>query len=205
VKEESKGEKSKEMRFVFLDGSNVLFGTPGKIKAGIDVAKGKGKDAFSTGRTKDFLKKIDTSSIFWMMLGNIPEDVKQKASSGGLMQLDLSKAEGLVGAFDFKNGALSGNIQLFNANEQANKQIADTLNGFKGMGAMFAQQDPDLGQVLNALSISAGADGVKLSISVPEALMNKMAEKAKAKAQSMVQPAVTEEPKSEEQAKTEKN
>jgi hypothetical protein len=126
--------------------------------------------------------------MFWLAVGSIPAKVKD-APAGGMMPVDLSKAEAFTAVADFKNKTLSGELRLISYNEAGNKQIADMLNGLKALGAMGAAKEPELGELLNGIQLSSAADHVKLVFSLSEELMNKLGDKAKDKAKSMAAPA----------------
>ncbi len=103
-----------------------------------------------------YVDKLDKNSMFWLAVGNIPDKIKN-APAGGMMPVDLSKAEAFTAFVDYKGKTFSGEFRLISYNESGNKQIADMLNGLKSLGAMGSAKDPDLGQLLNSIQLSSGS------------------------------------------------
>ncbi len=184
---------SKDVRLVFLNKGNIVFGSPLSVKKVIDLDLKQGKSVLQTAALMKYVDMLDKKSMFWLAVGSIPDKMKGQAG-GGMMPVDLSKAEAFTAFADFKNKTLFGELRLVSHNETGNKQIADMLNGLKSLGAMGAAKEPELGELLNGIQLSSAADHVKLTFSISEELMNKLGAKAKEKAQRMVPPASPMEP-----------
>ena len=186
-------DPAKAARLAFLNQNNILFGSPLQLKKAIDLNLDKGKSVLQTASLMKYVDKLDKKSMFWLALGNIPEKMKS-APAGGMMPVDLSKAEAFTAFLDYKGKTFSGEFRLISYNEAGNKQIADMLNGLKSLGAMGSAKDPDLGQLLNSIQLSSAADHIKLTFSLSEELMNKMSAKAKDKANAMMPSAAPVQP-----------
>ena len=184
-------DASKDMRLAFLNKANIVVGSPLSVKKALDLAAKNGKNVLQTPALMKYVDKLDKKSMFWLAVGSIPAKVKD-APAGGMMPVDLSKAEAFTAVADFKNKTLSGELRLISYNESGNKQIADMLNGLKALGAMGAAKEPELGELLNGIQLSSAADHVKLAFSLSEELMNKLGDKAKDKAKDMAAPAQPE-------------
>jgi len=63
------------------------------------------------------------------------------------------------------------------SDEAKNKEIANSLNQLKAMGAVIKIQDFNLGDILNRIEISAGPDHVRIYASFPEDLPNNLIDK----------------------------
>ncbi|HSQ35719.1 MAG TPA: hypothetical protein VLQ89_06995, partial [Candidatus Binatia bacterium] len=175
--------KDKDMRLAFLNKSSILIGSPLHVKKAIDLAAKKGQSVRQTAALMKYVDALDKKSMFWLALGNIPAKMKE-APAGGMMPVDLSKAEAFTAVADFKNKVLSGELRLISKNEAGNKQIVEMLNGLKALGAMGASKEPELGQLLNGIQLGASADAITLSFSLSEELMNNLGDKAKDNAQT---------------------
>ncbi|MCU0237588.1 MAG: hypothetical protein MUC72_10965 [Acidobacteria bacterium] len=186
-----KSDDAKDMRLAFLNKANIAIGSPAQVKQAIDMAAKGGKSVKQTAALMKYVDQLDKKSMFWLVVGSIPAKVKE-APAGGMMPVDLSKAEAFTAVADFKNKVLSGELRLISNNEAGNKQVADMLNGLKSLGAMGAAKEPELGELLNGIQLSSAADHIKLTFSLSEELMNKLGAKAKDKAQSMAAPAQPE-------------
>lgn len=191
-------DSAKDMRLVFLNRANIVIGSPLPVKKTVDLTAKKGKNVLQTPALMKYVNTLDKKSMFWLALGSIPAKVKE-APAGGMMPVDLSKAEAFTAVADFKNKTLSGELRLIAQNESGNKQIADMLNGLKALGAMGAAKEPELGELLNGIQLSSAADHVKLTFSLSEALLDKLGAKAKDKAQSMMPSARPSEPAMEDE------
>ncbi len=189
-------DAAKDTRLAFLNKANILIGSPLPVKKAIDLAAKNGKNVLATPALMKYVEKLDKKSMFWLAVGSIPAKMKE-APAGGMMPVDLSKAEAFTAFADFKNKTLSGELRLISNNEAGNKQIADMLNGLKALGAMGAAKEPELGQLLNGIQLSSAADHVKLVFTISEELMDKLGEKAKDKAKTMAAPAVPAAPMEE--------
>jgi hypothetical protein len=84
--------------------------------------------------------------------------------------------------FDYRLAALVADIRTHGGTKEQNENLAGVLNGFKSLGAMFAAQEPLAGEVLDAIEIISGADYTRVSVKLPQATLDKIAEMAKAKA-----------------------
>ena len=184
-----KGEEAKKnIRLAFLNANNIVIGTEAQIKQAVDLAQGSGQSVLKNAAMMKYVDKLKKDSMFWLAIGNIPDKFKN-APAGGMMPVDLSKAEAFIGYLDFKGKTFSGEFQLVSHNEQGNKQVVDMLNGLKALGAMGSAKEPELGQLLNGIQLSSSPDSIKLAFSLSEELMNKMSDKAKDKAKGMMPPA----------------
>jgi len=177
-------DSSKDMRLAFLNKGTIVAGSPEPVKHAIDKAAKKGQSVLKTAALMKYVDKLDKKSMFWLAVGNIPTKMKE-APAGGMMPIDLSKAEAFTAVADFKNKVLAGELRLISNNEAGNKQIVDMLNGLKSLGAMGAAKEPELGELLNGIQLSSAADHIKLTFTLSEALLDKLGAKAKNKAQSM--------------------
>ncbi|MCX6558407.1 MAG: hypothetical protein NTW95_13420 [Candidatus Aminicenantes bacterium] len=182
----------KEARLVFLTPYAIAIGTEAQVKLAVDLAQGSGASILKNAAMMKYVDKLQKDSMLWLAIGNIPDKLKN-APAGGMMPVDLSKAEAFIGYVDYKSKTFSGKFQLLSNNEAGNKQVVDMLNGLKALGAMGSAKEPELGQLLNAIQLSASADAITLSFSLPEELMNKLSDKAKDKAKGMMPPAAPAE------------
>jgi hypothetical protein len=184
--------KSENVRLAFLNDWNVAIGSPDRVKAAISLTKGTGKMALESEGIKSRIAAINQSSLFWFVLSALPDSVK-KNQAGSMMGIDTSKLEALVGQFDFDKKILSGFLKVLAKDPEGNKKLVDMLNGFKGMAAMGASKDsPEVGELVNGITLTASADAINLNFSIKEEVMNKLGEKAKAKVSSMAQPVPAE-------------
>ena len=94
------------------------------------------------------------------------------------MLSSLSSLKAMTMRFDYANKTLDMAIQALTADAGKNKEIADMLNGFKAMGALAAGEKPEIGELLNKIEITSGADNVTIKALLPEELLTKLAKMA---------------------------
>ena len=162
-----------EGAFAFLDSSNIVIGSEAEVKTVIDIAQKKADNLYKNEGLTDLLAKTEKEGILWGAF-LIPEKAVEEAASENPMMSSFKAVRAATLLFDYKNQNIIADIRLMSTDEESNKQIADALNGFKALGAMAASEKPELGELLNKIEISSTADHVKLYLSLPEELLNKL-------------------------------
>jgi len=158
----------------FLDASNIAIGTEPGVKAVIDVLKKKKENVFKNADMAGLFKQAKKSSLLWAVV-SIPPEVSKKMSQENPMLGSLEGVHSLIFAFDYKNKAIEAEFKALNKDEAKNKQIAEFLTGLKAMGGMVGGNKPSLGELLNKIEVTSGADFVSLSANIPEELLTKLA------------------------------
>jgi Protein of unknown function (DUF3352) len=171
-------EENKPVSGVFLDESNVLFGTAPAVKKVIDVHQKKADNIWKNENVSTLLKGMNTGAMLWAGFA-IPADTMQQASSQNPMLGAFSKIQALVISFDYKDKNVLAEIKALSPGADTNKQMADALNGFKALGAGAAAKEPMVGELLNKIDISSAEDHVKISAVIPEALIESLSQKVK--------------------------
>ena len=174
------GEDNKPFSGAFLDESNILVGADAAVKKVIDVYQKKAENVWKNEQMPPLLKGMNTSAMVWGGMV-IPPDAMKQASSSNPMLGAFSDIRSILLSFDYKNEALLIEIKAMSPDADKNKQMADALNGFKALGAGVAAKEPLVGEVLNKIDISSAADHVKLGANLPEELLQRLGQKAKAK------------------------
>jgi hypothetical protein len=173
------GEK-KPVSGVFLDESNILFGTDAAVRKVIDVHQKKADNVWKNETLSALLKGMNTAAMVWGGFSISPETMKQ-ASSQNPMLGAFSDIQSILLSFDYKEKNVLVEIKAMSPVEAKNKQMADALNGFKALGAGAAAKEPQLGELLNKIEIGSASDHVKISANIPEALIESLSQKMKAK------------------------
>lgn len=162
--------------FTFLDESNIVLGDAGNVKAVIDIYQKKGENVFKNEILSTLLKKVNKDAMFWGAIAFSPEDMSKMAAENPLLST-LEAVSAAYMSFDYEDRNIIAEISIMSSDETKNAQVADFLNGLKGMGGMLAAQDPNVGELLSRIEITSGADHVKINASIPEDLINKLKEK----------------------------
>jgi len=172
-------EKKGEGYFVFYDDANIIAGNDVPVKACIDVAQKKKDNVFKNVELTSLLKETNKNAMFWGAV-LLPPEAMEKAASNPMMS-NLKDIKSLALFFDYKNTDLLAEIKVIGSDSTKNKQIAEFLTGIKSFGAMAAAKEPEIGELLNKIEITAGDNFVKVSATVPESVINTLVEKEKAK------------------------
>jgi len=173
-------EEKKPVSGVFLDESNILFGTDGAVKKVIDVHQKKADNVWKNESLSVLLKGMNTAAMVWGGF-SIPPDAMKQASSQNPMLGAFSDIRSIILSFDYKDKNVLAEIKAMSPDEAKNKQMADALNGFKALGAGAAAKEPLVGELLNKIEIGSASDHVKISANIPEALIQNLSQKMKVK------------------------
>ena len=174
------GEDKKPAAGAFLDESNIVVGAEPAVKKVIDVYQKKAENVWKNEQMPVLLKGMNTAAMVWGGI-IIPGDTMKQAASSNPMFAAFSDIQSVVLSFDVKNDNLLVEIKGMCPDAAKNKQIADTLNGFKALGAGAAAKEPLVGELLNKIEISSTADSAKISADIPTELIQNLAAKLKPK------------------------
>jgi hypothetical protein len=180
-------EEGKDMMFSFISDNFAAFGIPDGVKKVIDLSKGTGKSVMDNEKMKPFLDKLKPGAVVSFVI-EFPEEAK-KVHEGGMFKMDMSKAEAILGFIDYANKAWNGEIKLISHNEEGNQQLVSTLNTFKMMGGAAG---PEVAELLEKITISAAADSVKLEVTIPDELVEKLRKKIEGKTKEAMTPPETD-------------
>ena len=165
----------------FLDAGHIVLGSEKGVKSIIDVHQKKAESVVKDAALAAVLKKVDKSAIAWGAFA-VPQDLLKKGMESNPQLRVLEGVNALTMAFDYRLSAFVADIQAHGGTKEQNANLASTLNGFKGLGAMFGAQEPVVAEALNGIEISSGEDFTRLAINLPQDVINKLGELAKAKA-----------------------
>jgi hypothetical protein len=177
--EDESAKEDEMIFFTFLDESNIVAGNEAEVKSVIDIFQKKADNVLKNEELKPLLAKANKKAMFWGAF-LLPPELMDEAATENPMLGNLKGLTSFALYFDYKNNNISAEILVLNDDEEKNKQIADFLNGIKGLGGMVSGEKPELGELINKIAISSAADHVKVSASVPEDLIKTIMEKEKA-------------------------
>lgn len=165
----------------FLDAGHIVLGSAKGVRGIIDVHQKKAESIVKDATLAAFLKKVDKSAIAWGAFV-VPQDMLKKGAEANSQLKVLEGVQALTMAFDYRLAAFVADIQAHGGTKEQNANLASTLNGFKSLGAMFGAQEPVVAETLNGIEISSGEDFTRLAINLPQEVITKLGELAKAKA-----------------------
>jgi len=171
----------------FLDASHIVFGSEKGIKGVIDVAQKKTDPLAKNPAMSAILEKVDKSGVAWGAFAVPPELIKKGVDASPQFKV-LEGVTALTMAFDDRPSGFFADIRALGGTKDQNANLAQALTGFKAMGAMFAAQEPLVGEVLNGITISSGEDYTSLVLSVSREVMEKLGQMAQSKAGDLMKP-----------------
>lgn len=178
---ESEGE-SDDGAFAFLDPSNIAVGNEVGIKSVIDVVKNDKDNVYKNQSMNDLLSKTSKNSMLWGAV-NIPAEAVADAASQNPMFQSLSSINAVTMNFDYINQNISAVIKMMSADSAKNAEIAESLTGIKSFGRMAAQENPEIGELLDKIKIQSNDEMVEISAEIPESLIDKLRASAEAEAE----------------------
>jgi len=182
------GDEAKQTtRAAFLDAGHIILGSEKGVKSIIDVSKKKAESLAKSAEMAPLLKRVDKSGIFWAAFA-VPPELLQKGIQANAQLKALEGVTGLLLGFDDKTTGVTADIKAVGGTKEQNTNLAQVLNGFKAMGAMAAGQEPVVGEALNGIAITSGADYTDISLNISHELMDKIGQMVRAKAGQFMKP-----------------
>jgi hypothetical protein len=173
-------DDQEKMFLAFLDEANMVAGNEAVVKGVIDVVQMKKDSLLKNEELQALLKASNKKAMFWGgML--IPSESMEKATSSNPMLSSLNAVQAVSMFLDYANENLEIEIRAMSDDAQKNTQVADFLTGIKGLGGMMAAEKPEVGQILNSISISSDEDHVKISAVIPQHLLKTIMDQEMAK------------------------
>lgn len=166
-------EDDKEVSLAFIDNSNILVGDKTQAQAIIDVIEKKKENFYSNETLADLVSKTDKQAILWGAILFAPESLDEMTADNPMLE-DLKNLQAASIAFNYKNQAILADIKLMGGDETKNKNLADFLAGIKGFAGLMAAEKPEIGELMNAITITSGPEHVQISANIPEELLNSL-------------------------------
>lgn len=172
--------KTDETALAMIGGQKLVFGDLSAVKNVIDINAGTAKGGI-TDAMLGSLNETDPSRLLRFAL-NIPEGLRQEASSQGDLFKAVSTIKMILGTFDVAGDlslSLDTIIRTATASEATEletglKGLVGLIRGFLGGG------DPKMdlfGKLLDQVKVGSNAADVSFSISLPRSLMNEFTKK----------------------------
>ncbi len=172
------GKAKQTTQAAFLDDTHIVVGSAKGVRGIIDVHQKKAESLTKNAEMAGILKNVDKSGLAWGAFA-IPQDLIKKGIEASPQLKVLEGVTAVTVAFDYRMTNFIADIRTVGGTKEQNENLAATLNGFKAMGAMFAAQEPAVGELLNGITIGSGADFTRLSINVSQEVMDKLGKLAR--------------------------
>lgn len=175
------GDGKSTTRAAFLDATHIVLGGEAGVKGVIDVARKKAATLRKNPAMMTLLDRADQAGMVWGAFA-VPQDLLQKAMASTPQLKVLEGVTGLVLSFNEKLDGVGLDLKTIGGTKEQNTTLAQTLNGFRALGAMAGDKEPLIGQVLNGVAVTSGADYTEVAISIPRDVLDKLGEFAKSRA-----------------------
>jgi len=199
----SPNEKEGEKRVfgAFLDESNILIGPEKEVQAVIDIFKKKAESIVQNKEMMALVKTVNRKAMLWSAFFLPPDQMKTMAEENPFLN-NLQYVKSLALYIDYKNKGLEAEIKAVGTDEKKNKDVADFLNGLKGLGGLAGSQKPEVGELINKIEITSAADYVKIYANIPQDLLEKLSQEVQKQVESKL--AAEKEKQAEKQEETKK-
>ncbi|MCX6574593.1 MAG: DUF3352 domain-containing protein [Candidatus Aminicenantes bacterium] len=178
-------EAKQQTGAAFLDATHIVIGSEQAVKGIIDVRQKKTESMAKNAEMTALLKKVDKSGLVWGAFA-VPQDLLKKGIESQPQLKVLEGVTGLTMSVDYRLATVVADIRTVGGTKEQNATLASTLNGFKSLGAMFAAQEPVVGEALNGIEISSGQDYTRLAINLSQEIIDKLGKFAQSKAGDLI-------------------
>jgi tetratricopeptide (TPR) repeat protein len=161
------------LQVAFLDASHIVLGSDSGVKGVIDVYRKKAEPLAKNSEMTPFLSRVDKSGIAWCAV-SYPAELIRKAAGSNPRLKAFEGLKGLTMAIDDMNSTLVADIRTAGGTKEQNTAFASNLNGLKALGAMYAAQEPALGELLNGTAITSGKDYTLLTLTVSHETLGRL-------------------------------
>jgi hypothetical protein len=166
-------EEGNPVEFSFIDDSNIVAGNAMHVRSVLDVLGKKKDNVFKNEGLSAIIDKTNKDAMLWGAL-LLPPETMEKAASSNPMMGALKSISAIALYLDYQNQNIIAEILAMGPDAESNKQVAEALTGIKAFGAMAAGEKPEIGELLNAIQITAGEDNVKIFAEIPEELIKRL-------------------------------
>ncbi|MFW6131234.1 MAG: DUF3352 domain-containing protein [Candidatus Aminicenantaceae bacterium] len=166
-------DEDEDFMMAFLDESNMALGTADGIKSVIDVYQKEAANVFKNENLYALISDVNRKAMVWGAF-TLSEIRKETMVKDNPMFQALKGVSSIAMFFDYKNANLSAEIKVNSIDETKNKKVVEFLIGIKSFGAMAAEENPEIGEIINKIEITSGTDHVKVSANIPEELLQKL-------------------------------
>ena len=181
------GKTKQTTQAAFLDAGHIVLGSEKGVKGIIDVHQKKAESLAKNAEMTGILKKVDKSGLLWGAFA-VPQELIKKGIESNPQLKVLEGITAVTVSYDDQLNNVVADIRTVGGTKEQNASLASTLNGFKALGAMFAAQEPAVGEFLNGISITSGEDFTDLKINVSRETMAKISKLAQSKAGDFMKP-----------------
>jgi hypothetical protein len=166
-------ENGERNSFAFINESHIAAGKEADVKKVLDVVNGRAENLTANVDLGELLKKSNQGAMIWGAM-RVPQETMEKATADNPFISSLESVRAIALNFDYKNKDIFAEINLMSDDATKNKEVAEALNGLKSLGGLIGAEKPEIATLINKITISSGADHVKIKANIPEDLINKL-------------------------------
>jgi len=166
-----KNDNSVKTGMAFFSQHEVAMGDLASLKAALDTKVGEKRNILSNTVVSSLLGSINLDGMFWF--AGDTAAAMQKSSLQVPPALNASSIQSIAGTFDIGED-FAGKITATTVDSNAAAKLADVFRGFIALGQMSGDQNPELKQLLNTVTVSQNAAQLSLSFNIPGDLIGKL-------------------------------
>ena len=160
-------------QLAFLDDTHIVLGDEAGVRGVIDVHQKKAESLAQVPEMAAFMSRVDRSGIAWSAASYPPEQVQMLARANPLFK-GIEGFKGVITAIDDRDSTLVVDLRTIGGTTEQNAAFALNLNGIKAVGALYAAEQPALGELLNGIAITSGEDYTRLNLTVSHETVGKL-------------------------------
>ncbi len=160
-----------EKGIAFLGEKELALGDLESLKKMLDTKKNKGPNVMSNATLGPLLSNVGSGDMFWF--AGDPANVIAKAPANTPLGGNLAAIKNVFGTLNLDT-AVQGQITITASTEAAAKQLADVAQGLRALGQLAGDQNPELMQLLQGITIGQSQFQVQLKINFPFEVLDKL-------------------------------
>lgn len=180
VEEEAEAKVKKkcgklDFALTFLQDNLIAAANSDNIKKVIDLHQGKGESVNENQALMDVIKEANQKDTVWGA-GLIPDKLRYQADENPMSRA-LATITSLVFSINVEK-ELDALIKLKTDSLENVTNLASAINGFIAMGRMSYQENPEVTQLLDGITVEGIEDMVTITMHISEELMKWLSEEA---------------------------
>jgi hypothetical protein len=160
-----------EKGIAFLGSNELALGDLESLKAMLETKKNKSPNVTTNATLAPLLRSVGSGDMFWF--AGDPSNVLAKAPTNTPLGGNISSITNVFGTLNLDT-AVKGTIIVTANTEVAAKQLADVARGLMALGQLAGDQNPELVQLLQGITIGQSQFQVQLNINFPFEVLDKL-------------------------------
>jgi len=160
-----------EKGIAFLGEKEIALGDLESLKKMLDTMKNKSPNVMSNATLAPLLRTVGSGDMFWF--AGDPSNVIAKAPANTPLGGNLAAIKNVFGTLNLDT-AVQGQITVTASTEAAATKLADVARGLMALGQLAGEQNPELIQLLQGVTVTLDKAQVQLTINFPFEVLDKL-------------------------------